>query len=197
VVADPETLRTLPERELAAGAAEAVKAGLLGDAELFALIEKHPQDLIARRPETLLEVIRRSIEVKRRLVEADEREARARALLNLGHTFAHAIETLHDYRGVLHGEAVAAGMILACRLAVSLGRFPAEEAARVARVLGALGLAVELGGADRGRLFELMFRDKKARAGRLRLVLPAAVGRAELVEDAPESAVRRCLEESP
>jgi len=200
VVADPETLATLPDRELAAGAAEVVKTGLLGDRELFEFVERRPGDLLARQADVLLEVIRRSVEVKRRIVEADEREAGdgPRALLNLGHTFGHALETLHDYRGILHGEAVSVGMVLAARLAVALGRFPEEQADRVIRLLAVLGLPVELGAApDRGRLFELMFRDKKSRDGRLRLVLPATIGRAELAGDVPEAAVRRCLDQSP
>jgi 3-dehydroquinate synthase len=197
VVADPETIRTLPDRELAAGAAEAVKSGLLGDRALFELLEKSPGELLAREPAMLLETIRRAIEVKRRIVEADEREGGARALLNLGHTFGHALETLREYRGILHGEAVAAGVALAARLAAALGRFSADDADRVIRLLARLGLPVELGPeVDRGRLFELMLRDKKARGGRLRLVLPAAIGRAELAEDVPEEAVRRCLAES-
>ena len=197
VLADPETLATLSGRELAAGAAEVVKAGLLGDAELFDLLEKFPGDLLARDERVLLEAITRSVDLKRRVVEEDERETGRRALLNLGHTFGHALETLREYRDILHGEAVAVGMALACRLAVQLGRFDAGESERVLGLLAALGLPTELGEVDRKRLFELMGRDKKVRFGKPRLVLPTAIGRAEVVEDVPEDQVRRCLEESP
>ncbi len=197
VLADPETLATLPERELAAGAAEVVKAGLLGDAALFEMLEKAPEEVFARGSAALVEAIRRSVELKRRIVEEDERESGARALLNLGHTFGHALETLHEYRTLLHGEAVAVGTVVACRLAVRLGRLEADAAERVARLLKALDLPTELGGVDRGRLLELMGRDKKVRSGRPRLVLPVAIGRAEIFEDVPEDQVRGCLEESP
>ncbi|MHC4915015.1 MAG: 3-dehydroquinate synthase [Planctomycetota bacterium] len=196
VLADPETLVTLPERELAAGAAEIVKAGLLGDAALFELVEAHPEEILARHGRHLPEAISRSVELKRQVVEEDEREAGRRALLNLGHTFGHALETYREYEGILHGEAIAVGMAVAARLAVQLGRFGEDDAARVRRLLGALGLSTELGDADRGRLLELMHRDKKTRGGALRLVLPVAVGRAEIFEDVPEGEVRRCLEES-
>ncbi|HOX05247.1 MAG TPA: 3-dehydroquinate synthase [Planctomycetota bacterium] len=200
VVADPEALRTLPERELSAGAAEVVKAGLLGDPGLFGLVEGNPAGLLARDGAVLSEAIARSVEVKRRAVEADERETGdgPRALLNLGHTFGHALETLRGYQGILHGEAVAVGMVLAARLSAALGRLSAGDAARVERLLASLGLPVALGAdADRRRLFELMGRDKKNRAGRLRLVLPVAIGRAEIAADVPDEKVRRVLEDSP
>jgi 3-dehydroquinate synthase len=200
VVADPETLRTLPDRELSAGAAEVVKSGLLGDRALFELLEKRPGDLLSRDAAVLAEAIGRSVEVKRRAVEADERETGdgPRALLNLGHTFGHALETLCEYRGILHGEAVAVGMVLAARLAVATGRLSEQDADRVIRALAILGLPVELGpDVDRRRLLELMHRDKNARGGQLRLVLPTAIGRAEVVRDIPEAAVRECVEKSP
>jgi 3-dehydroquinate synthase len=195
VLADPETLGTLPERELAAGAAEVVKAGVLGDAELFDLLEKHPDDILARRGGNLLEAIRRSVELKRVVVEEDERESGRRALLNLGHTFGHALETYHRYRELLHGEAVSVGTVVACRLSARTGRFDADDAERVARLLAALGLPVELGDVDRPRILDLMRRDKKTRGGKLRLVLPVAIGRAEIFEDVPEEEILNCLSE--
>ncbi len=197
VLADPEMLATLPERELAAGAAEVVKAGLLGDAGLFEMLEKSPGDILAREGTALLEAVRRSVELKRRIVEEDERETGVRALLNLGHTFGHALETYHGYKTLLHGEAVAVGMAVACRLAVRLGRLGAGDLERAVRLLRALDLPVELGDVDRGRLFELMGRDKKARGGRPRLVLPVAIGSAEIFEDVSEDDVRKCLEACP
>jgi 3-dehydroquinate synthase len=195
VLADTETLVTLPERELAAGAAEIVKAGLLGEEQLFELVESHPEEILARDAQYLPEAVQRSVDLKRRVVEEDERETGRRALLNLGHTFGHALETYRDYSGILHGEAVAIGMVVASRLATRLQRFPEQDAGRVVRVLGALGLPTELGDADRGRLLELMYRDKKTRGGALRLVLPSAVGRAEIFEDVPEAEIRGCLED--
>jgi 3-dehydroquinate synthase len=197
VLADVEALATLPEREVSAGAAEVVKAGLLGDAELFELLEKHPDDLLARRGQNLLEAVRRSVELKREIVEEDERENGRRALLNLGHTFGHALELYNDYSAMLHGEAVAVGMVVASRLGARVAGFPEEDVDRVSKLLSAMNLPVELGDADRGRLLELMRRDKKARSGKVRLVLPAEIGRAAIFEDVSDEQILDCLKESP
>lgn len=197
VAADTEALATLPLRELAAGAAEIVKAALLGDAGLFAELESGGGTPAAGRAASLTAAIGRAVEVKRRIVEADERESGQRALLNLGHTFGHALETLNGYRGILHGEAVAIGISVACRLAVRLGEFSNEDASRVQRLLTALDLPVTLGDVDRRELLLVMRRDKKSRDGRLRLVLPTAIGSARIAAEVPEREVMACLEESP
>jgi 3-dehydroquinate synthase len=197
VLADPEALNTLAGREVAAGAAEIVKAGVLGDAELFELMERSPEDVLARGGESLMTAIRRSVELKRDVVQEDEREQGRRELLNLGHTFGHALETYHHYQELLHGEAVSIGMVLAARLASRVAGFGAEDLARIERVLVALELPVTMGDVDRGAVLELMYRDKKVRCGRLRLVLPVSLGRAQVFEDIDKEEVLACLNDSP
>ena len=126
VIADTETLNTLPDRELSAGLAEVIKYGLIRDPAFFGWIESHLEALLARDPEALAEAIRRSCENKAEVVAEDERETGSRALLNLGHTFGHAIETGAGYGTWLHGEAVGAGMCMAADLSARLGWLDAE-----------------------------------------------------------------------
>ncbi len=197
VLADPETLATLSQREVAAGAAEIVKAGVLGNSDLFDLVEAHADEVLARGGDNLLEAIRLSVDLKREVVEEDERETGRRALLNLGHTFGHALETYLEYRDILHGEAVAVGMAVAARLGVSVSGFSAEGAERVEKVLGALELPVELGDSDREQLLELMRRDKKARGGKLRVILPVEIGSAAIFDEVREEEILACLKECP
>jgi 3-dehydroquinate synthase len=174
-----EMLATLPLREFAAGMAEVIKTGLLGDAELFALLERSP--LTMDSPD-LAGVVRRCCELKARIVEADERELAqegGRALLNLGHTFGHAIEQVTGYGGYLHGEAVAVGLCAAARLSAKLGMIGAGDATRVEAVVAAHGLPTRLREplplAD---LVDAMARDKKVRAGGLRFVVLNRLGEA-------------------
>jgi len=184
-----EFLATLPAREFAAGAAEVIKYGLLGAPDLFARLEG--EALTPRSPD-LLEVIGRCCALKAAIVQADERETApegGRALLNLGHTFGHAIEQVTDYRAYLHGEAVAIGLVAAARLSVQLGLLPAAEVARVERAVAAHALPTRLRAplpvAD---LLAAMQRDKKVRAGRLRFVVLARLGEAVTRGDiAPET----------
>ena len=175
----PELLRTLPPREFAAGMAEVIKSGLLGDRALFAQLEKSP--LRPRRP-ALAGVVRRCCALKAAVVAADERETAAeggRALLNLGHTFGHAIERVSGYGGYLHGEAVGIGLAGAARLSEKLGLLSADEVARVEHVVAAHGLPVRLRVPLRGvALLTAMRHDKKARAGGLRFVVLPRIGRA-------------------
>jgi len=172
-------LSTLPPREFAAGAAEVIKYGLLGDASLFAQLERSPLALLS--PD-LADVIRRCCAAKAAIVEADERELAAeggRALLNLGHTFAHAIEQVAGYGAYLHGEAVAIGLCAAARLSLKLGRISAADAARIDPVVAAHALPTRLRKplpvAD---LVGAMARDKKVRAGGLRFVVLRGIGAA-------------------
>jgi len=195
VLADPEVLATLSQRETAAGAAEIVKAGVLGDAGLFDLVEAHSDEVLARGGGNLLEAIRLAVDLKREVVEEDEREAGRRALLNLGHTFAHALETYLEYRELLHGEAVSVGMVVAARLGTRVAGLGSADAGRIEKVLRSLGLPVELGEANREKLLELMRRDKKTRGGRLRLILPVEIGRAEVFENVSEEEILVCLKE--
>ncbi|MBA3848846.1 MAG: 3-dehydroquinate synthase [Opitutus sp.] len=187
-----ELLRTLPEREFAAGAAEVVKYGLLGDADLFARLETTP---LTPAHAELGAIIRRSCELKAGIVAADEYETAAeggRALLNLGHTFGHAIEHVAGYGTYLHGEAVAVGLVAAARLSHALGLVDATVAERTARCLAAHGLPAHLRQPlGLAALVEAMTRDKKNRAGRLRLVVLEAVGRAVTRGDVPTALVEQ------
>lgn len=179
VVIATEFLATLPGREFAAGMAEVIKYGLLGDAALFARLEREP---LTVKSADLADVIRRCCEMKAEVVRADERETAStdgRALLNLGHTFGHAIEQATGFREYLHGEAVAVGLAAAARLSARLGLIPAADTARVERVLQAHHLPARLRSPLAiPALMDAMQHDKKARSGRLRFVVLKAVGRA-------------------
>jgi 3-dehydroquinate synthetase len=174
-----DSLRTLPAREFAAGMAEIIKYGLLGDAALFARMEK---SAVTPASPDLLAVIRRCCEMKAAIVQADERETAkegGRALLNLGHTFGHAVEQATGYGSYLHGEAVAIGLVAAARLSEKLGDLGAADVARVGRVVAAHQLPVRLREPLKlPALMEAMQRDKKVRAGQLRFVVLKRLGEA-------------------
>ncbi len=193
VIADTATLATLAPRELAAGLAELAKHGAIRDAAFFAWMEANAGRLVARDPEALAVAIRRSCEIKAEVVARDELETGVRALLNFGHTFGHAIESAMGYGSWLHGEAVAAGMVLAARLSVELGRLPAAEAARLERLLAALGLPTGAPEIAAARWLELMGRDKKNQAGRITFIVLDALGRAAIERDVPDAALARVL----
>jgi 3-dehydroquinate synthase len=177
VVADLDTLATLPAREFSAGMAEVIKAGLLGDAELFARLERAPLKVASA---DLLAVIRGCCALKARVVEADEFERAGdggRALLNLGHTFGHAIEQVTGYGAYLHGEAIGIGLAAAARLSEKLGFIGAAEVARVEKAVEAHGLPIRLRTPlPLEALMAAMARDKKVRAGRLRFVVLKSIG---------------------
>lgn len=185
VLSDTDVLITLPAREFSAGLAEVVKYGLLGDADLFNWLEQEHAGLLRRDPERLRHVIRRSCEIKAEVVAADEREQGRRALLNLGHTFGHAIERSVGYGEWLHGEAVAAGMCMAAAFSQRLGWLEAEEADRVRRLLSHLKLPTAPPAADPGSFLATMSLDKKVVAGQIRLVLLRAIGDAVVTGDYP------------
>jgi len=190
VIADTDTLATLPARELSAGLAEVVKYGALGDADFLTWLEGHAEALLARDPAALTEAIERSCRHKAAIVARDETEQGDRALLNLGHTFGHALETADAYGGLLHGEAVAIGMVLAARLSTYLGMAPAADGERLAALLARLELPTALPeGSDPARLLELMRLDKKNLSGRLRLILWRGIGQACIVPDVDDAAV--------
>ena len=188
VVIDTAFLDTLPERELLAGYAEVVKYGLLGDAVFFAWLEKEGAAVVDRAPAALTRAIETSCTAKARIVGEDETEKGRRALLNLGHTFGHAIEAEAGYGTILHGEAVAIGMAMAFRYSVALGLCPAEDAARVGAHLDATGLTSSLDGHDWAKaraeaLLRWMGQDKKNEGGKLKLVLVRGIGEAFLTDD--------------
>ena len=193
VVADTSTLTTLPKREYAAGLAEVVKYGAIGDTEFFAWLEANADALNAHDGAALTEAIAFSCRYKAGVVARDERETGERALLNFGHTFGHAIEAESGYGELLHGEAVAIGMLLAATLSARLGRAPGEDAERLARLLARFGLPTMPPPAEADTLLARMRLDKKNIGGRLRLVLWRGIGRAELVADVDEREVRAVL----
>jgi len=189
VIADTDTLASLPAREYRAGLAEVVKYGAIGDAALFAWLEQNATALANRDPAAMAAAIHASCLHKAAVVARDEHEQGERALLNFGHTFGHALEAATGYGTLLHGEAVAIGMLLAARLSARLGRAPAEDAARLGTLLAKLGLSCALPAGDPERLVALMRLDKKNLAGQLRLVLWRGIGAAEVVTGIPDSAL--------
>jgi 3-dehydroquinate synthase len=193
VISDVATLDTLPERELRSGLAEVIKHGLALDAAFVEWLEKNMDALLARQREPLIHAVRRSCELKARIVAADERESGARALLNFGHTFGHAIEAATGYGPWLHGEAVAAGMVMAAELSALMGHLRKTEVSRVRVLLKRAGLPVNGPAVAPERLLELMTLDKKAAKGRARFVVLEAIGHAVLRADIDDAAVRRAV----
>jgi 3-dehydroquinate synthase len=194
---DTATLATLPEREYRSGLAEVVKYGVILDADFFAWLEANAEEVLRRTPEAVRHIVARSCRLKADVVEKDEREETGlRAVLNYGHTFAHAFETVGGYGAWLHGEAVSAGMGCASRLAERRGLIPAEVTARQVRLLERFGLPVLPKRWPVEELLRVMRNDKKNVAGRLRLVLPRRLGEVALFDDVPEEAVRSFLEEA-
>jgi 3-dehydroquinate synthase len=189
VLIDTDTLGSLPQRELRAGLAEVIKHGAIADAVFFAWLEKNVPALDARDPDALAFAIRRSCEIKAAVVAADEREHGTRALLNFGHTFGHAIETALGYGEWLHGEAVAAGMVMAARLS----GLDAAEVDRLRRALQAAGLPASPPEIGPDALRAAMDLDKKATAGKLRFVLLKRIGEAFATSDYDDVLLSRIL----
>jgi len=189
VLIDTDTLSTLADREFISGLGEVVKYGVILDAEFFTYLEEHAEAIVARDPAALRHIVARSCQLKADVVEADERETTGlRAVLNYGHTFCHAIESVGGYGTLLHGEAVSIGMMCAARLAASLGRIEESMVTRQEKLLTALQLPVEMPDLDRNDLLEAMNRDKKVEHGKLRFVLPTKMGHVELVGDVEREA---------
>jgi 3-dehydroquinate synthase len=193
VIADMNAITTLPDRELKAGLAEVIKYGLIMDPEFLDWLEAHMPQLLAREPEALAVAVERSCRDKATVVGRDEREAGDRALLNLGHTFGHAIETHTGYQSWLHGEAVAAGMHMAAHMSRELGWLSDGDVGRVQRLLTAAGLPLDPPPIAPDRFRDLMAVDKKALGGRLRLVLLRSLGKAVVSKDFDDGALTRTL----
>ncbi|MDE0853021.1 MAG: 3-dehydroquinate synthase [Nevskia sp.] len=199
VIADTDTLRSLPRRELSAGLAEVIKSGLLGDASLFARLERDLDRLLALDAEALADAIERCCALKARIVVADEREALhggagPRALLNLGHTFGHAVETHTRYESWLHGEAVGLGLCMAAAMSARLGWISSEDAERVSALVRRAGLPVRPPqGMTADDFHQLMALDKKVAGGRVRLVLLRAIGEAVVTADFDPEALQQTL----
>lgn len=196
VAIDLEFLKSLPAEEFRSGMAEVVKYGMIADAEFFAFIESNAARILAGEPESLTHAVARSCEIKANVVSQDETESGLRAILNFGHTFAHAVETLTDYRGPRHGEAVAMGMVAACRLGNLLGAFPEQSTRRLESLLSAIDLPVRLPRFAPKDYLQVMRSDKKALSGRLRFVVPTRIGQVALRDDIEESVVTKTLEAS-
>jgi 3-dehydroquinate synthase len=182
VVADLNALRTLPQREFCGGLAEVIKYGVIADAKLFRFLEKKFEKLLARDPRALEYVIARSIEIKAQVVGRDEKESGLREILNFGHTFGHALESVTAYKKYQHGEAVAWGMMAAALYGHEIRITPAADASRIIALVRRMGKLPAWPKVPAGRLVELMGSDKKARGGKLRFVLTPGIGRAETYE---------------
>jgi 3-dehydroquinate synthase len=193
VISDVATLDTLPDRELRAGLAEVIKHGVALDAPFVDWLEGNVEKILARDPGALAHAIRRSCELKARIVAEDELESGSRALLNFGHTFGHAIEAGAGYGTWLHGEAVAAGMVMAAELSLLIGQLKKNEVSRVRDLLKRAGLPVAGPTLAPQQLMDLMAFDKKAAKGSTRFVLLEGIGRAALRADVDVAAVREAI----
>jgi 3-dehydroquinate synthase len=200
VVADPATLSTLPEAEYRSGLAEAVKHGLIADVSYFEWITSHASELTQRNPGTLTSLIRRSVEIKAEVVGSDEREAGRRAILNAGHTVAHALELASDYQ-LLHGDAVAIGLVVECAIAEALSLADSGLSQRLASLLTTLGLPTQVPrGLTPTSILASMERDKKNRGFGIHFSLPADLGRMPYTERwttaVPEALILAALDTS-
>ncbi|PMQ07014.1 3-dehydroquinate synthase [Dyella sp. AD56] len=197
VIADTDTLTTLPEREYRAGLAEVIKGAAIGDADFFAWLEANADALNAREAGPLIEAIARKVQYKAGVVARDETEQGERALLNLGHTFGHALETAGKYKVLLHGEGVAVGMLLAAQLSERLGMSESADTTRLHRLLDAVGLPTTIPPSmEPEPLLTLMRLDKKNLAGTLRLILWRGIGQADIVSGVDEADVLAVLRDN-
>jgi len=193
---DLSTLRTLPDRQWRTGMAEVIKYGLIADRKLFEDLEAADPAAFRRDPRAVETIVARSAAIKAGVVARDERETRGlREILNLGHTFGHALETATGYTAYTHGEAIAVGMAAAARLGEALGTFPSENVARVDRLLERWGLPTRARRPlSRGKILRAMSKDKKTMAGRFRFVVPQGWGRARVVSGIPRERLERTLD---
>jgi len=191
---DVGVLASLPPREYAAGLAEVVKYGVIRDADFFAWLERERSALAARDPGALVTAVMKSCQIKADVVESDENEQGLRAILNFGHTFGHAVETLAGYGVVRHGEAVSIGMVMAARTAVRLGLATPADVERIRDLLQAFALPVEAPDFTAGEYLAVMRLDKKVRDGAIRLVINHGIGAADLHRvEAPETLLQELL----
>ena len=193
VISDMRVLATLPARELRAGLAEIIKHGAIKDRNFFEWLEQNVDRILSCDMDALAQAVFRSCEIKGAVVVKDEREIGDRALLNFGHTFGHAIENAFGYGTWLHGEAVAAGMVLAADLSNQMGFLQKSDYERIHRLLAKAGLPTKTTGVSPERLRELMGMDKKAKDGKLRFILLEAIGSAKICGDVPAEALEKTL----
>jgi 3-dehydroquinate synthase len=193
VISDTGILRTLPQRELLSGLGEVVKHGVIADPELFRLTEDEGSQLLEAEPDILSEAVVRSVAVKGKLIEEDEREEGSRAILNYGHTAGHAMEILSE-GGLRHGEAVALGMEVAAEIANGMDLFKAEEKERQHAVLDSLGFNLEPPKADMKKVMAAMHRDKKAVGGAINFVLPTGIGSTPILRSLSDDLIAETME---
>ena len=196
VISDMDVLKTLPSRELSAGLAEVIKYGLIRDNKFFEWLESHIQYLMEMNPKYLIEAVQRSCENKAAVVEADEFESGIRAILNLGHTFGHAIEVAQGYGNWLHGEAVGAGMVMAAKLSQSMGWLADKDVGRIVALIKKAGLPTEPPKISVKKYMELMMLDKKTKDGQINLVLQKSIGDAVLTNQYDPKKLHQILEQS-
>lgn len=195
---DLRSLSSLPEREYRSGLAEVVKYGVIMDLDFFEWLETNVESILSRHPQSLEYLVKRCCELKAQVVAADEHETTGlRAILNYGHTFGHAIETLAKYGTYLHGEAVSIGMTMAGQLASDLGRWSKQDFQRQSSLLRALGLPIGLSTAHEpisaGSMLQAMMLDKKTSHGKLNLILPTRIGHVQTVKDVPNKPIEQVL----
>jgi len=193
VLIDVETLKTLPAEELSSGLGECVKHAVIRDATLLDFITENTPAILACQNDVMCDLIARNVAIKAAVVAGDEREAGERAHLNFGHTVGHAIETIIGYGTISHGAAVSLGMVAANEMAVSRGLIAPADAARVREALDALELPTTYSPLDAGQVWDVMQRDKKARAGRVRMVLPTEIGKVDIFDDTNAREVARAI----
>jgi len=197
VITDPDLLRTLPDREFRGGLAEVIKHAVIADAPMFSLLEKNMDCVLERDPDALGSLIPRNAQIKARVVSCDEHESGLREILNFGHTFAHALESITHYRRYQHGEAVAWGMMAAAFLGHELHLTPAEDVSRIISLVRRLGPLPPWPSVPPAALLKAMRSDKKARGGVLRFVLSPRMGQAHTYDSVPQLAVERVLHFTP
>jgi 3-dehydroquinate synthase len=197
VLVDPQALASLPEREFRGGLAEVIKYGVIADAKLFAFLEQNMEKILDRESRALEYVIRRSIEIKAHVVSHDEKESELREILNFGHTFAHALETVTRYRKYQHGEAVAWGMMCAALLGHESVNTPANDVARMIALVRRIGPLPGWPPVPAKKLFAAMRADKKAKFGKVRFVLSPRLGTAQSYDGVPEKTAIRVLRFAP
>ncbi|MFQ5450917.1 MAG: 3-dehydroquinate synthase [Nitrospinaceae bacterium] len=195
VIIDLETLRTLPQKEFRAGMAEIIKHGIIEDPGLFDYLETHFRQILEQETESLQHIIAASCAIKASVVEKDERESRYRMVLNFGHTIGHALESLTGYTSLIHGEAVAIGMVHAALLSRITGHCGPEIPRRIAALVETFGLPTRLPPLDPGDIIQSMYLDKKTAHNKIRFILVKDIGSIEIVDDVPEHLIRQALEE--
>lgn len=197
VLVDPAALKSLPDRQFRGGLAEVIKYGVIADATLFAYLEKNLPAVLRRDTKALSYIIPRSLEIKADVVSKDERESGLREILNFGHTFAHALETITNYRVYQHGEAVAWGMMTAALLGHEIHLTPADEVSRIVSLVRRIGHLPPWPDVHPQKLIALMHADKKTRGGKLRFVLAPRIGQAKTYDSVPLDTLERVLHFAP